>query len=470
MADQLKQLKPGQLARVNFSADWCDSCRGYTPLFKEMAQDYRGKFLIIQAEGIKGSEKDWEHYGVISYPTVAFIDFRGKVTFVMDKLNPVGSLAPASMNTEEDRLIFYRKLLNDRNPQARARAAIALGQLGNPASVSLLVEMLKDEDEVARTAAMALSQIGEGTIPILLSKLQDQGQDPEIRYYSAMTLSFFGEKAASAVPIAMKMLDENEPAMRYAAVRLLGTIGNPSLRAVLALISRLEDKKKDLVSETMKTLASLINTSYIQSEIQEKVFFSLLKKVDDADPEISQRALSAFDAIGKKAILYLTHRLYDPEPAVRRSTAEALEKLGHRAAMALPFLKNLLEDSNREVQQAAQKTLQKINASLKVQRELEEIKGLILEEHLGKGWTLSKFRSKNGWETKIAQFKDPETRSELECGLNRNSPTEEKKWACTFSTQVKTGDESLTHTWDLHDGLGKQPDGHYSPRISSSKN
>jgi len=95
---ELKALRPGQLALVTFSADWCPPCQRYKPIFDGLAKVYNGRFLMIRAEGINGTENDWSQYGVDSFPTVAFIGSRGKVTVVDDRKNPMKTLQAHAIN------------------------------------------------------------------------------------------------------------------------------------------------------------------------------------------------------------------------------------------------------------------------------------------------------------------------------------------------------------------------------------
>ncbi|HKY62992.1 MAG TPA: thioredoxin domain-containing protein, partial [bacterium] len=94
---QLEKLKPGQLAVVDFGADWCVPCAAYRPTFENISRESAGKFLMIRAQGVKGSEDDWTQYGIKEFPTVAFIDSNRKVTPVSQIDDPLDSLLLAAL-------------------------------------------------------------------------------------------------------------------------------------------------------------------------------------------------------------------------------------------------------------------------------------------------------------------------------------------------------------------------------------
>lgn len=92
LKEQLKKLKPAQLALVTFSADWCGYCQKYKPFFEHLATQYDGNFLMIRAEGINRSERDWSEWNVKGYPTVAFLDDLGNMYTVKDRVDPIASI------------------------------------------------------------------------------------------------------------------------------------------------------------------------------------------------------------------------------------------------------------------------------------------------------------------------------------------------------------------------------------------
>lgn len=111
LRNQLQNLHAGQLALVTFSADWCVPCQAYRPLFDSLARENDGRFLMVRAEGQQGSERDWERYGITTFPTVAFINSTGQVIPVQDRERPWESLRDASLGLSEATILDIQEKL-----------------------------------------------------------------------------------------------------------------------------------------------------------------------------------------------------------------------------------------------------------------------------------------------------------------------------------------------------------------------
>ncbi|HKY63933.1 MAG TPA: HEAT repeat domain-containing protein, partial [bacterium] len=204
---QLKKLKPGQLAVVDFGADWCVPCAAYRPTFEKISREAAGKFLMIRAQGIKGSEDDWGRYGIKEFPTVAFIDSNGKVTPVSQIDDPLDSLLLAALHSPVDQLKLLSSRLESGDVQERQRGLKGLQALGLKAAPALpeVMKLLRDPEEV-------------------------------IRFEACLALANMGPAAAPAVPELVKMLGKDRPPPRLAAVEALSAIGLAAKPAIPALL------------------------------------------------------------------------------------------------------------------------------------------------------------------------------------------------------------------------------------------
>ncbi len=211
---QLKRLKPGQLALVDFGADWCVPCAAYEPTFNALSQQYGGKFLMIRAKRIKGSEEDWAKYGITQFPTVAFIDAERKITKVGNHDDPMDSLLLAAIHSEADRI----KILSDRldSPDSTERLRGLKGLLtmngkSKPA-LSKIAKLLEDGDERIRLAACeALKAIGPDAAaagPDLIRRLEDP--TPAVAIAAAEALAAIGPGAKAALPALLRSLASKE--------------------------------------------------------------------------------------------------------------------------------------------------------------------------------------------------------------------------------------------------------------------
>ncbi|HEX8853052.1 MAG TPA: HEAT repeat domain-containing protein, partial [Pyrinomonadaceae bacterium] len=129
-------------------------------------------------------------------------------------------------------------LVNDKQPSVRGAAAVALGQIADPASVPVLSETLgrrirasgvfarilrrrTEEDEfVRRSAAVALGRIGsrEG-VPALVVALSNARAGDDVRREAARALGLIGDP--SAVPALRAALTAPDPHLSRAAFEAL---------------------------------------------------------------------------------------------------------------------------------------------------------------------------------------------------------------------------------------------------------
>ena len=89
--------------------------------------------------------------------------------------------------------------------EVRRKAAYALGQIGDPASVTVLIQALKDDrGEIRAAAAAALVRIGSPAVPELIRSLKSK--DPVVRSTAAYALGRIGE--SDAIPALMPVLSD----------------------------------------------------------------------------------------------------------------------------------------------------------------------------------------------------------------------------------------------------------------------
>lgn len=117
---------------------------------------------------------------------------------------------------------LLRGLLADPNADVRARAAYALGMLGDPTAASSLMERLKDKEWSVRSmAAKALGRLREsGSIPALAGALSD----PQwwVRANAAEALKLKGPAGQDAL---LNLLDSEDPYAAQQSVQMLQECG-----------------------------------------------------------------------------------------------------------------------------------------------------------------------------------------------------------------------------------------------------
>ncbi|MBD1928143.1 HEAT repeat domain-containing protein [Trichocoleus sp. FACHB-90] len=181
-----------------------------------------------------------------------------------------------------------RQSLRDADAEVRREAAEALGalgEIGNEAAISTLLQVLQDSNAMVRaSAAKALGKIGsEDAISALLIALQDS---------SAM--------------------------VRASATEALGKVGSED--AISALLTALQDQDAMVRASATEALGKVGSEDAISA---------LLTALQDQDAKVRVTATEALGKVGSEdAISALLTALQDQDPKVRVSAAEGLTRLG----------------------------------------------------------------------------------------------------------------------------------------------
>jgi HEAT repeat protein len=108
------------------------------------------------------------------------------------------------------------ELLDDQYVYLRLASADALGEIGpsEPSVLPALTRVMNEslDDDLTRTAAQALGQIGEAALPALTSALRSP--DFVVRCRAAMSLGEMGSAAAAAIPDLERTSTDDDPDVR----------------------------------------------------------------------------------------------------------------------------------------------------------------------------------------------------------------------------------------------------------------
>jgi HEAT repeat protein len=233
-------------------------------------------------------------------------------------------------------------------------AAVALGQIGDPAAVPRLLKALDDADAgLRRAAAEELGEIGhKAVVPRLLKALGDA--DAEVRAVAAAALGAIRDGAA--VPGLLKALGDADAKVSWVAAAALGEIGDAS--AVPGLLETLSDADSRLSVAAVAALGYIGDASAVPG---------LLKALGDA--ELRRAAAEALGQIGAPSVPGLLKALGDADAKVRAAAAAALGAIGDAAAV--PVLLEALDDADAEVRWAAVEALGEIGDAAAVSGLLE---------------------------------------------------------------------------------------------------
>ena len=217
----------------------------------------------------------------------------------------------------------WRTDLRSRRWWHRSEAALALGLLRNKAAVAEIIELLEDDHDQVRAAAIdALGLIGDPSAvdPLILS-MSDPTRHERARVVQA--LRSFGESATSALLVH----GASVPGDRALIATTLSFIGGAAAREPLLRWAGAESDAATRAS-AWRALAAV--------GLDERAFYHALKALGDDDPAVREAAARALARTGRgDAAPHLAAHL-DDQWEVAAQSARALVKLGPdgRAALA----------------------------------------------------------------------------------------------------------------------------------------
>jgi len=274
--------------------------------------------------------------------------------------------------------------------QSRAVRLAAIGILGGigPAArpaVPKLIKVLKDRDPLIRVkAAFALAQIDpardEG-LPVLRDALRfDTHRAGHFPVREAATECLVG-LGPHTMPIVIEGMGDPDATVRRAVVRALARLGPKARQFSDELVERLNDEDKDVRDRAVEALAqmgsgavpSLIrglrhenvrvrrDSAFVLGKIgptAESSAPALTALLHDREPSVRGAAAVALGQIdpettSREGVETLIELLAHPDANIRARAARSLGHYGPRAKQAGGPLANLLNDTNRVVAAAA---------------------------------------------------------------------------------------------------------------------
>jgi len=223
----------------------------------------------------------------------------------------------------------------------RAHAVKILGKLALPTCVPVLGAVLRDRYEdpsIRASAGEALAQINDpDAVPALAREMLEV--DEHATPLLAEVIVRFGQAATGAVLGLLS--DQDHPAVRVWAARILGSIGD--LAAVEPLVNRLRDRQEQLRVAAADALGAFKDRRALQPLTQ--------VMLRDPAPQVRAHAAAAVGQIaGDQAASVLIAAFSDPDFATRLRAIEAFESMHLTDTSAL---ERALNDSNAEVRKRA---------------------------------------------------------------------------------------------------------------------
>jgi HEAT repeat protein len=226
----------------------------------------------------------------------------------------------------QERIPQLTALLQDRDIELRRTAAQSLGKIGDPSPAPALVSALHDPDPLVRQySAWALGHIGEAALPIAgMALVEALAADPaeEVKRSAAEALGQMAASEGAAPKLVGRLtalLENADSATKRAAVMALASIEAGSSYTALTKVVHDENPRN-----RQAAVAAL-------GELADRRAIPLLadRVLKDADAGVRAEAAFRLGKLGDETTLAVLRAAAsnDPDPAVRRWAASAIQSI-----------------------------------------------------------------------------------------------------------------------------------------------
>ncbi len=203
--------------------------------------------------------------------------------------------ALAARGDSEGLTELVNKLATDENATIREAAIAALGRVGDASSVPVLVAALQDGANGARARQSLIELRGKGVAASLIQQFESgpDTQRPDV-------LSVLAERReAATLPVARMMLNNQDPRLRQAAVKVLGEqgTGEDLPRLCESILTVKEDGERD----RLKGAIIPVGSRMADHARREEVVLQAFAKADTTTQIQLLAVLSAFGGNGALA-------------------------------------------------------------------------------------------------------------------------------------------------------------------------
>lgn len=236
----------------------------------------------------------------------------------------------------------------ERNPEVRADAARALGELQTDEAREPLLTLLSDDEvaEVRSAAAVALGKIGGArVIQPLIDALEDRSS--MVKNSAEEGLAMCGEQAVEPM---IDLLESEDEGLYQSAVNVLSGIGSPAAPALIEKIITRDEQVRTGAYDALVNMGSAAVPDLLDSlsgnnkslsqkivdilvDIRVDAVHPLISLLNNSDPAIVEYGLEALVEIGQPSIDPLINSLVDD--ARRNYVHSALLKIGQPAVDSL---------------------------------------------------------------------------------------------------------------------------------------
>jgi HEAT repeat protein len=236
-------------------------------------------------------------------------------------------------------------LKTEEDSQVRGSILIALGLIGDQASIPILINALRDDDNLIREcAASGLERFGSSTmLSAALRGLPTDERDTDRD--TAAWVALGKVNAGGTMDILVQALKHSDPDVRLKAVTAINLMSPNIKEAAIALIGALEDDDQ----RVRKMAASALEAIGPDAEA---AIPSLAKLLGALDKGVRSSASLALSSIGSVSAVNAMIEAIQNE-ATRDIAIAALGRIGPTARPALPSIIEALNDKSDKVRRSA---------------------------------------------------------------------------------------------------------------------
>ena len=227
---------------------------------------------------------------------------RWQAAFELSKLLSNPKMVPTNEGFKNKMVSIYKHSIHD-NPMVRTYMALAMGRTGHKKYGPILIDGMNDKDEGSRLAAIkALGLLGYAPAVKGIQKFTTENSSNAERLAATIALGNIGEK--SIIPILQKLLNDEEPNIRWdAAIALAKLEDSSGVEVIVNLLDRSYFEHFTEVDEEEEVQAILIAIK-VSSQFPSKLFITNLFKLAtfDKNMQIRDLAIKTLDKTYNKKI------------------------------------------------------------------------------------------------------------------------------------------------------------------------
>ena len=240
-------------------------------------------------------------FKVLTYETSAPEDYltdiqigsatkRWQAAFELSKLLSNPEIVPTDEGFKNKMISIYEHSIHD-NPMVRTYMALAMGRTGQQEYGPTLMNGMNDKDKGSRLAAIkALGLLAYAPAVNGIQEFADEKYSNAERLAATIALGNMGDK--SLIPILQKLLDDEEPNIRWdAAIALAKLEDSSGVEVIVNLLDRSYFDHFTEVNEEEEVQAIMIAIQ-VSSQFPSKLFITNLLKLAAFDKNMQIRDLA----------------------------------------------------------------------------------------------------------------------------------------------------------------------------------